>query len=143
MEIEGKCVRALSRRVTSAFSGWDARQEPQHGLEPFDLFLQFVADRPLQESGDVGVQIRVLLPKRGNGYRERRLKLLEVGHRFRKLGAGLLVPGRQVVDRHRHLFHGFPSDEGLEASAGRSRATRMHTLRHNHTSINIFMRAVW
>jgi len=129
--------------VTSAFSGWNARQEPQHSFELIDLLLQSVTDRALQEAGDIRVQIRVLLPKRGNGHREGRLKLLEVAHHFRKLGARLLVAGRRVVDRHRHLFHGFPSDEGLKAGAGRSRATRMHTLRHNHTSINIFVTIIW
>jgi hypothetical protein len=62
-------------------------------FQPLNLILDAVCDTSLQDTGDVGIQLAVLLPQRGNRHHHRRLNLVEVHQDVTQLGIYRPSPG--------------------------------------------------
>ncbi len=80
---------------------------PTESLQPLDLILDAVRDTPLQDTGDVGVQLAVLLPQRGNRYHDRRLNLVEMDEHVTQLGIYRLSSGSGGIRGHTRQYTSF------------------------------------
>ena len=63
------------------------RQAANQGLEPADVIVKRIADGPLQERGDVGIEVGALLSQRIDGHRQNGGELLQAVDDILKLRA--------------------------------------------------------